>query len=445
MSVLVVGMARSGLAAVSLLVEQGAVVRAADKKTGMPDVEARLKELGVPLIPQDPAAFDSADLIVVSPGVPADIAPLQDARRRGIPVIGEVELAGRFLKGRNIGITGSNGKTTTTAMVGHILRHAKIPAQVGGNIGTPPASMVAASREDQWNVLELSSFQLETIDRLRVHIAMVLNITPNHLNRHYTLEAYTAAKARIFENQQADDFAVLNAADSHSAALAERAQGQVVWFSGSSIVEPGAFVERDRLFFNGDPIMHIRDIPLPGRHNVENTLAAAVAARLAGASLSDIAGAVRTFAAVEHRLEFVAEIDGVRYYNDSKATSVDATLKAIEALSGPLWIILGGEDKGSDYRALREPLAQKAKAALLIGDAAQKIADHLKDALPLVEAGTLDAAVRRASASATAGDTVLLAPACASFDQFDNFEHRGRAFKETVSSLSREGKQCQGV
>jgi UDP-N-acetylmuramoylalanine--D-glutamate ligase len=439
--VLVVGMARSGLAAVSLLVERGARVRATDKTPAseLGDVARRLDEMNVPFTPQSLADFENVDLIVVSPGVPADIEPLQSARRRGTPVIGEVELAGMFLRGRIIGITGSNGKTTTTALVGHVLRHAGIASQVGGNIGTPPAAMVAHSRDDQWNVLELSSFQLETIDRLRANIGMILNVTPNHLNRHYTFEAYAAAKARLLENQQIEDFAVLNADDPTCVSLASQAHGQTVWFSGSGTVSPGAYIDRGRLFFNGAPILHAREIPLPGRHNIENTLAAAVAARLAGASLPQIAAAVRTFTAVEHRLEFVTEIGGVRYYNDSKATSVDATLKALDALEGPLWVILGGEDKGSDYTVLREPLRNKAKAALLIGDAAQKIEGHLAGSIPLVPAGTLEAAVRRATEAASPGDTVLLAPACASFDQFENFEHRGHVFKETVAGLARKG------
>jgi UDP-N-acetylmuramoylalanine--D-glutamate ligase len=350
-----------------------------------------------------------------------------------------VELAGMFLRGRIIGITGSNGKTTTTALVGHILLHAGIASQVGGNIGTPPAAMVASSRDDQWNVLELSSFQLETIDRFRTNIGMILNVTPNHLNRHYTFEAYAAAKARLLENQQADDFAVLNAADPTCAAWGSQSRGQTVWFSSSGTVSPGAYIDRERLCFDGAPILHASEVPLPGRHNIENTLAAAVAARLAGASLPQIAAGVRTFTAVEHRLEFVTELGGVRYYNDSKATSVDATLKALDALEGPLWVILGGEDKGSDYTVLREPLKNKAKAALLIGDAARKIEGHLSGSIPLVAAGTLEAAVRRANESASPGDTVLLAPACASFDQFENYEHRGHVFKETVAGLAKKG------
>jgi UDP-N-acetylmuramoylalanine--D-glutamate ligase len=439
--VLVVGMARSGLAAVSLLLEHGAIVRATDKKTkdALGETGQQLDTLQVPFAPESETDFGSFDLIVLSPGVPSDVEPFQQARARGVRIIGEVELAGAFLKGRIIGITGSNGKTTTTALVGHILTDAGIAAQVGGNIGTPPTSMVAASRDDRWNVLELSSFQLETIDRFRVHVAVILNVTPNHLNRHHTMEAYSAAKARILENQQGRDFAVLNAADPVCVALARQVKGQVVWFSGKSKVSPGAYLERGRLFFNGDPILHARDIPLPGAHNVENVLAASAAARLVGASLPQIAAAVRTFTAVEHRLEFVTEIAGVRYFNDSKATSVDATMKALEALAGPLWVILGGQDKGSDYTVLRPLLEAKAKAALLIGEAAGKIESHLAGSVALVPAGTLETAVRRARESAAAGDTVLLAPACASYDQFENFEQRGRAFKEIVASLAKEG------
>jgi UDP-N-acetylmuramoylalanine--D-glutamate ligase len=424
MKVAVVGMARSGTAAVELLRGHGEEVRAVDEKP-LPGVEA-----------QTDAAFADAELIVLSPGVPADLEPVEAARRRGAKVIGEVELAGQYLQGKIIGITGSNGKTTTTALVGHILKESGIAAQVGGNIGTAVTSMVASSRPDQWNVLELSSFQLETIDSFSAEIAVCLNVTPDHLDRHHTFENYAAAKGRLFETQQAEDYAVLNADDAACVGYSATARSRPLWFSLSRAVTPGIWLDGGKLWFDGDVLMPAAEIPIRGLHNVENTMAAAGAARLAGAALGDIARAVRSFRAVEHRLEFVRRVRGVDFYNDSKATNVDATLKALDSFDGGLWVILGGKDKGSDYSVLAGPLRKKARAALLIGAAAGKIAGQLDGVVPLICSGTLDAAICDAFAKASAGDTVLLAPACASFDQFQNYEHRGRVFKQIVEGLN---------
>jgi UDP-N-acetylmuramoylalanine--D-glutamate ligase len=427
--VVVVGMGLSGAAAVKLLRAKGAIVRAVDQKQ-------RGEIEGVTIESQDGAAFRDAELVVISPGVPADLDLLAPVRARGVPVIGELELAAPFLEGPNIGITGTNGKTTTTALTGHILRESGIACQVGGNIGTAPADMVATSRPDQWNVLELSSFQLETIETFRAEITACLNVTQNHLDRHHTFENYTNAKARLFETQVGDDLAVLNADDTVTAEFAKRTAAGVVWFSGTRPAA-GAWLDGDTIQVGSSALLNVRDLRLRGRHNYENVMAAALIAQRAGATLPQIAGAAATFAPVEHRLEFVRDIDGVGYYNDSKATSVDATLKAIDAFSGGLWIILGGKDKGSDYTVLREPLRAKARAALLIGAAAAKIEKQLDSAIPTLRCGTLAAAIDRASHSAAPGDTVLLAPACASFDQFDSFEHRGRVFKELVNALAK--------
>jgi UDP-N-acetylmuramoylalanine--D-glutamate ligase len=426
--VVVVGMARSGVAAVRLLLAKGAHVRAVDEKP-MGEVQ------GITVEPQTEAAFRDADLIVLSPGVPADLDVLATARERGIPVIGELELAAPFLEGQNIGITGTNGKTTTTALTGHILHESGIACQVGGNIGTPPASMVETSRPDQWNVLELSSFQLETIRTFRAPIAACLNVTQNHLDRHHTFENYKNAKARLFETQCADDYAVLNADDPVTVEFARRTSATVAWFSSTHPVA-GAWLDGDTIRMEDTELLSVRELRLRGRHNYENVMAAALMAKRAGAQLSQITRAAATFAPVEHRLELVQEIDGVAYYNDSKATSVDATLKAMDAFPGGLWIILGGKDKDSDYTVLRSPLRAKAKAALLIGSAAKKIASQIGDATLVVQCGTLAAAVQQASRVASPGDTVLLAPACASFDQFENFEQRGRVFKELVRALA---------
>lgn len=434
---LVVGMKRSGIATVELLVREGARVRATDLKPieALPEARAALERLHVPFEIQSPEVFDDAELIVLSPDVPADLPPLEAARARGAKVIGEVELAAGFLKGRNIGITGSNGKTTTTSLIGHILRQAGVPAQVGGNIGLPASAMVDASRDDGWNVLELSSFQLETIFEFRAHIALALNVTQNHLDRHHTFANYVAAKGRLFETQEAGDEAVLNYEDPICAGYASLTSAHVNWFSGRREIAPGAFLRGEELIVDGRALMTAADLPIRGRHNAENVLAASIAAARAGVSHEAIAAAVRTFQAVEHRLEFVRNLEGVDFYNDSKATSVDATLKALDAFDGGLWVILGGKDKGLEYAPLRTPLSAKARAAVLIGAAAGKIGKQLDSAVPLEQAGTLDAAVNYAFAHAAPGDTVLLAPACASFDQFRSFEHRGETFKELVKAL----------
>ena len=430
---LVVGMKKSGLASAALLLREGAVVRATDLSPieKLPGVA----ELGIPFAQQSPEVFEGAEVIVLSPDVPADLAPLEEARQRGVRVVGEVELAAPFLKGRTIGITGSNGKTTTTSLIGHILRESGVTVQVGGNIGLAVTAMIDSSRGDGWNVLELSSFQLETISEFHADIALALNVTQNHLDRHHTFENYAAAKARLFETQRAGDLAVLNAEDPVCVSYASRTAAEVQWFSSRRKVEPGATLCGDKLVVNGKLLMTAGEIPIRGRHNVENVLAAALAASRVGVPHDAIAAAVRTFRAVEHRLEFVRNVRGVDFYNDSKATSVDATLKALDAFASGLWVILGGKDKGSDYRALREPLAAKARAALLIGAAAEKIADHLQGAVELVRAGTIEGAIQYAMAHASPGDTVLLAPACASFDQFQSYEHRGRIFKELAQQL----------
>jgi UDP-N-acetylmuramoylalanine--D-glutamate ligase len=299
--------------------------------------------------------------------------------------------------------------------------------------------MIESSRAGQWNVLELSSFQLETILTFRAPIAACLNVTQNHLDRHHTLENYVHAKARLFETQDPGDAAVLNADDPITVEFTGRTPATTTWFSGSRAVS-GAWLEGDVIKLHGEALLDVRDLRLRGRHNYENVMAAALIGERAGAQPAQIARAAATFAPVEHRLELVREMGGVAYYNDSNATSVDATLKAIDAFSGGLWIILGGKDKNSDYTVLREPLHTKARAALLIGGAAAKIAGQLgNDTAPLIQCGTLAEAVQKAHRLAEPGDTVLLAPACASFDQFESFEQRGRVFKELVNALGESG------
>jgi UDP-N-acetylmuramoylalanine--D-glutamate ligase len=434
---LVVGMKKSGIAAARLLRDKGASVRATDLHPleELPEAREFLAAAAIPFEQQSSAVFQGADLIVLSPDVPADLADLREARKRGVEVIGEVELASPYLRGRTIGVTGSNGKTTTTSLIGHILREAGVAVQVGGNIGTPVCDMVDSSRDGGWNVLELSSFQLETIRQFHAHIALGLNVTQNHLDRHHTFHQYAAAKARLFETQQPGDFAVLNAEDPVCVDYAQVTPAVVQWFSSWRNVKPGASLCGEQLIVLKRALMKADEVPIRGRHNLENVMAASLAASRAGVRLEQIAAAVRTFRAVEHRLEFVRQLNGIDFYNDSKATSVDATLKAIDAFGGGLWVILGGKDKGLDYTALREPLREKARAALLIGAAAGKITAALDGAVPLADLKTLDAAIEYAFREGKPGDTVLLAPACASFDQFRSYEHRGEVFKQVVNEL----------
>jgi UDP-N-acetylmuramoylalanine--D-glutamate ligase len=443
--VLVVGLARTGVATAHFCVARGATVTATDARAENEIGEAitPLRSAGVKLElgGHRENTFLEQDLIVPSPGVPADAPPLQAARAQGVTIWSEVELADRFLQGRLIGITGSNGKTTTTALIEHILRNAGLSTILAGNIGTPLIARVEQSSNDTTTVVELSSFQLELIETFRPNISVFLNLTADHLDRHHTLEAYGRAKARIFENQTETDSAVLNADDPATTPLAP-ATPHVYWFSRKQRVAQGAYVRENEIAFRREgeeeTILNLRDIPLAGAHNVENVLAAAAATRLAGAEPAAIARGVRSFAGVEHRLEFVAEIAGVRYYNDSKATNVDATLKALDAFPGRILIVLGGKDKGSDYTLLQRPLREKAILALLIGAAAEKIEKQIAGSVAIERAGTIERAVEIASHASRPGDVVLLAPACASFDQFQNYEHRGRVFKELVHNLERQ-------
>jgi UDP-N-acetylmuramoylalanine--D-glutamate ligase len=443
--VLVVGLARTGIATALFCVTRGASVTATDVRSAAEfgDTAERLSRAGIRLElgGHSEEILSGRDLLIPSPGVPPDAPILQAARAQGIRIWSEIELAYRFLKGRVIGITGSNGKTTTTSLIEHILRQSGFGTILAGNIGTPLISSIEAANDQTIIVTELSSFQLELIESFRPHIALFLNLTPDHLDRHGSMDAYGAAKARIFENQTKADFAVLNADDPGTTPYSPP-QPQAFWFSRKKRVAQGAYLQGDEIVFRHDgqeeAILNRAEIPLVGAHNLENALAAVCAARLAGARPEDIAKAIRSFAGVEHRLEFVAEHKGVRYYNDSKATNVDATLKALDAFPGRILIILGGKDKGSDYTVLQQPLRDKTILALLIGAAADKIERQIVGSVAIERAGTIERAMEIASHAAQAGDVVLLAPACASFDQFQNYEHRGRVFKELVKQIERQ-------
>jgi len=440
--VLVVGLARTGVATALFCATRGARVTATESRTQaqIGEAVAKLRAAGVTLElggHQD-RTLTEQDLIVPSPGVPADFSQLALARKAGVKIWSEIELAYRFLQGSLVGITGSNGKTTTTALIEHILRGAGLPTFLAGNIGTPLISLVEQTKKNTVTVVELSSFQLELIDTFRPNVGLFLNLTPDHLDRHHTLKAYGDAKARIFENQTADDAAILNADDAPSAAYAP-SKPQVYWFSRKQRVAQGAYLRGEEVVLRIDgedhTVLRRGEIPLAGAHNLENVLAATIATKLAGAAVPAIAAGVRSFAGVEHRLEFVAEINGVRYYNDSKATNVDATLKALDAFPGQILVILGGKDKDSDYTVLQQPLREKAILAFLIGAAAEKIEKQITGSVTIERAGTLQRAVETAARTAHPGDIVLLAPACASFDQFENYEQRGRIFKDLVRGL----------
>jgi UDP-N-acetylmuramoylalanine--D-glutamate ligase len=442
--VLVIGLARTGVATALFCAERGAMVTGTDTRSAdeLGDCVSKLRHAGVQLQlgGYSDAILRGQELVVPSPGVPAEAPLLVKARELRTTVWSEIELASRFLDGRLIGITGSNGKTTTTSLIDHILRHAGFSTALAGNIGTPLIATVGQSSERTVTVAELSSFQLEQIETFRPNISVLLNLTPDHLDRHKTFGAYAAAKARIFENQTEEDATIINLDDAASREIAP-SRPQVFWFSRKTNVEQGAFVTNGKIIFrrNGheEEILNRDEIPLPGAHNLENVLAATIASRLAGAQPAQIAEAIRSFAGVEHRIEFVAEIHGVRYYNDSKATNVDATLKALEAFPGRIIVILGGKDKDSDYTQLRTALREKSVLALLIGAAADKIGKQIEGSVAMQLSGTLENAVPFAAQTAHAGDIVLLAPACASFDQFRNYEHRGRVFKELVQQLQR--------
>ncbi|MGA2743113.1 MAG: UDP-N-acetylmuramoyl-L-alanine--D-glutamate ligase [Candidatus Sulfotelmatobacter sp.] len=441
--VLVVGLGKSGVASALFLKAHGARVTVSDTKSGdeLRDEIPVLLDHGITVETggHGERTFHGQDLIVVSPGVPVDAPPLVQARTLGETVIGEIELASQFLPGPIVAITGSNGKTTTTALTGEIMTAAGFPALVGGNIGTPAISLVERALPETVIVLEVSSFQLETIQSFRPKVAVVLNVTPDHLDRHRTFEVYADAKARIFDNQQASDFAVLNADDPTCVAMAARTRAQIFWFSRQKEVQQGAWVRDGNIFFRDasgqKEILQVSEIPLKGAHNLENVLAAVCAGVLMGCAPERIRQAVRDFKAVEHRLEFVATVRGVDYYNDSKATNVDASIKALESFPANIHLILGGKDKGSDYTVLNDLLRQRVKRVYTIGAAAAKIESQIKG-VEIVHAETLENAIRKANAAAQPGDVVLLAPACASFDQFKNYEQRGKVFKDVVRGLA---------
>jgi UDP-N-acetylmuramoylalanine--D-glutamate ligase len=444
--VLVMGAARSGIACARFLVARGATVALNDRKPieeWIPEAIA-LKNKGVGCLAGEVPGWllDNIDLVVMSPGVSVKSIPVRYAERAGAEIIGEVELASRFLKGRLVAITGTNGKTTTTALIGELLRDFGIPVQVGGNIGTPLITLVESSSDEGWTVAELSSFQLETIKDFHPAVAVVLNVTPNHMDRYEAFTDYAAAKHRIFMNQEPGDVAVLNGDDEVVSSWSNGLRAHVVMFSVQRELPEGLFLRgRDLVSRTNDgerTLMKRDEMKLRGLHNVENVLAALAAGLACGASPESMRETVKRFNPVEHRLELVSEIKGVKFYNDSKATSVDATLKALEAFqdeAGKVVLILGGRGKQAPYAPLETLVRHQVRRLILIGEDSDTIAKELGGFAPSERAANMHEAVQLSFQSAHSGDIVLLAPACASFDMFESFEHRGRVFKDEVSSL----------
>jgi UDP-N-acetylmuramoylalanine--D-glutamate ligase len=442
--VVIVGLARSGVAAAQLCARRGARVVATDRKGAgeLPPEVMNLEKQGVRLElgGHRRATFTGASMIVVSPGVPSTMPELQAARAAGVPVVAELELGFRLLKGTVAAITGTKGKSTTTAAMGAMLSEAGGDVRVGGNIGQAVTGIVDGSTDETTFVLEVSSFQLEGTDTFRPHVAVFLNLSADHLDRHASYEEYAQAKARIFASQTADDWAVVNADDPAVLALARQGKARLVAFHPTARAAEGAFFDSGlaRLKTAGlDEVLFDRAyVRLPGDHLASDMLAAATAARLMGAPVEAIRRAVRAYTGVEHVLERVEEIAGVAFFNDSKATNVEAARKSLEAFPGVVLPILGGRYKGGDFADLAPELRAHGKAVLAIGEATPRIVAALAAVIPVVPCDSLREAVERGFALATAGDTVLLAPACSSFDMFEDYAARGRAFKDEVRRLA---------
>jgi UDP-N-acetylmuramoylalanine--D-glutamate ligase len=447
-TILVVGAALSGIASAEfLLLRSGRVVltdlrpEESLAKTIAPlqKLAQASGELILELGEHRPDSFRSCDLVVVSPGVPLTLPFIQESRRAGIPVIGEIELAYKHLPGKILGITGSNGKTTTTTLLAELLQGAGLKAHAAGNIGTPLIAFASDSRPDDIYSTELSSFQLESIIEFRPSAGTILNLTPDHLDRYASFDAYIAAKQRIFMNQRETDYAVLNADDTRTADMGSALQSTIVWFSRRKEPDCGAFIRGGRIFFRKGQseldLFPVSAVALKGNHNLENVLAACALALLAGAAPSSLEETIRNFKGVEHRLELVAEIDGVQYFNDSKATNVDAAVKSLESFPGRIHLIAGGRDKNGIFATLRPLVESRVKHLVLIGEAAGKIREALSGTTEISAAASLPEAVQKCRENAQSGDVILLAPACASFDMFQDYGHRGRVFKEAVEDL----------
>lgn len=443
--VLVVGTGISGVAAANLLYEQGAQIVLLESNTKLTPQEIAGRfdgktEYDLILGDLPEKAMDSLDLAVLSPGVPTDLPFVEAMQERGIPIWGEIELAYRCAKGKLIAITGTNGKTTTTALTGAIMREFYKSVFVVGNIGTPYTELATSTTDKSVTVAEVSSFQLETIHKFRPDVSAILNITPDHLNRHHTMECYIETKGRVAQNQTKDQVCVLNYEDEHLRRLAESIPADVFWFSSKQPLQRGIFLEGEDIIYQDKErirVCSIHDMKLLGVHNYENVMAAVAIAVHAGVPMDCIRHAVSEFEAVEHRIEYVREVDGVKYYNDSKGTNPDAAIKAVEAMVRPTIVIGGGYDKQSSYEEWIASFGDKVKCLVLLGATADKIEKTAREAgfENILRAGSLEEAVTLSAKQAEPGDAVLLSPACASWDMFKSYEQRGTLFKEYVNKL----------
>jgi UDP-N-acetylmuramoylalanine--D-glutamate ligase len=439
---LVIGLGKTGIATTRFLIGQGARVLITDTKNPMElaEVLTELKSLSpdVEFAGYDPAALADVDMVIPSPGVPPASLLLSEAVRRNISIMSELELAYRFLKTPVIAITGTNGKTTTTTLIGNILSNAGKSVFVGGNIGNPLIGYVNSDQNADYAVVEISSFQLQWIQQFRPYISVLLNTTCDHVDYHGTFEAYRAVKARIFENQTKEDFAVLNGDDPQALDLKEHIAPQTLVFSTTKYVRDGMFLDHNTLALRLPDVQEeeypLDMIKIPGLHNIENCMAAIMAARLCNCSPDSVKRTIESFTGIAHRIEFTAEKQGVLYYDDSKGTNVGAVVRALESFSQPIILLLGGRDKEGDFETLAPLIKERVKELVLFGEARQRINDLIGGIVKTTAAATLREAIETAKQNAVSGDIVLLSPGCASFDEFSNYKERGRFFKEIVGN-----------
>lgn len=439
--VLVIGLGKTGKALASFLVERRALVKVSEKnpseKLGKNLDYWASKGITVETGSHNLSSFLDADLIIPSPGVPL-LPEMVKARTKGVPIISEAELASRFLKGKIVGITGSNGKSTTATLTHKILKEGHLEAYLAGNIGIPLISFVNESMDNHVYVTELSSFQLEHIENFSASVSVFLNFSPDHLDWHKDIKGYFEAKKKLIMAQKEKGITILNRDDTDVWALAEEAPTRVMAFSRNKEIQNGCFIQKDWIVLRDEieeKIIKVSDIPLLGTHNLENIMASALVGHLFSVPVSSIRESIKSFKGLEHRLEKVSNIRGVEFYNDSKATNVEAAITSIGSFNQPIILILGGRDKGGDFKKLRNPVQERVKKILLIGEAKEKIKRDLKNDIPMSDVTTLEEAVEEGFASAKPGEIVLLAPACTSFDMFQNFEERGNIFKKEVFSL----------
>ncbi|MFZ2634681.1 MAG: UDP-N-acetylmuramoyl-L-alanine--D-glutamate ligase [Desulfosalsimonadaceae bacterium] len=440
----VVGLGRSGVSMAGFLVTRGASVTVTDNRPPeeLQNVLPALKALGVAieLGRHEDATFENADLIVLSPGVPHTIGPVVKAKAKGVPVIGEIELAYRFLRTPILAITGTNGKSTVTELLGDMLQRSGFNVLTGGNLGTPLVEFIDQQDGIDFIVAEISSFQLDTIDRFRPRVSVILNITDDHLERYADFDEYARSKARIFENQAPHDICIINAADPAILAVSKNLTATKFAFNCAHMTDNRAWIDRRTLWFHtpddGDRAVDCSEIPLKGKHNLENIAAAGLATLAVGGTIAAVESALKVFKGLHHRVEYVDTKNGVAFYDDSKATNVDAVVRALESFSGPVVLIMGGRDKGGSYESLKPRMARCVKQLIVMGEAAEKIASVFKDMVPVVRAGNMGEAVRLAAKTAVSGDTVLLSPACSSFDMYTSYAQRGDDFVRSIAQLT---------